>query len=295
MDTAKIKKKYCTDDKVQVMFSNAPSQIICSKDGYLYLRDGDVTVHKYLSDPQRKKMPYRNKPTSDRHATHLFKYGQVYAKFTRYRNMADSFFYDEDSYSLTFLYFHKVGKGEAICSELYLGDFDKETETETTFTRSELEEFLYGTSGIKGKYILGWFSGIRYAKSENESISINKKFLDLSDEAIIELHNHAKEPIKMVIPYFDEESKKEDDESWKAHTIDEVTEFSMTNYGFNFHYPIMLVITDTEMTVYEFEVIYCGKDCYKVKSQKVNITPNLVDILTSAVNSEYPTDPSFAE
>ncbi|MDO4283061.1 MAG: hypothetical protein Q4D02_05420 [Clostridia bacterium] len=293
MEISRIRKKYCTEDKVQIMLSNAKSQIICSKDGYLYLRDGNITIHKYLTDLQRKDMPYHSRPSSKRHATHLFKYDQLYVKFTRSRAMNDSIRLDADSYTLSFLYFYKIGKGEAICAELFLDDFTKEEETIRIFSKKELEDFLYGVSSeIKGKYILEWFYGIRYAKSSEESISIQKKFLSLSDEDVTKLHNLAKEPIR-IVNYFDKSSRKHcEDESWKANNIDEITEFSMTNYGFNFNYPIMIIITSNEVLVYEFEVICCKKDSFKVRSQRIRITPDLVNILTQAIHSDYPPEPS---
>lgn len=286
MDTYKMAKKYCTNDKVQVMFSNALSQIICSKDGYLYLRDGDVTVHKYLTDSQRKKMPYHNKPSGKWHAAHLFKYDQVYVKFTRYRRMNDCILPMSDGYSLSFLYFYKVGKGEAIVSEMYLSDFNKE-EGEMTFTKEELRNFLYESSGVKGKYIFEWLYGIKYAKSVGEEISIDKNFLDLSDNFIIDLYNFTKAPIHFNI--FDDNEEKEDDESWKVSSIDDITEeFTLTN---GFYAPILVEVNDTAIIVFEFEVTYCSKNCFRVKYEKVVITPNLVDILTSAVTSDYTRDP----
>ena len=117
MENSKVKRMYCTDDKVQVMFSNAPNQIICSKDGYLYLRDGDLTIHRYLQDPIRKTMPYGNMPSSAKHASHFLKYGQVYVKFTSSRPMGSVFACCDGGYELTFLYATKTKNGEAILSE----------------------------------------------------------------------------------------------------------------------------------------------------------------------------------
>jgi len=107
MEVVIIKSKYCTNDKVQIMFSNAPNQIICSRDGYLYLRDGEITIHRYLEDDERKKMPYHDRPSSTKHANHLLKFNQLYAKFTQYREMESVFKMDRMYYTLSFLYAKK--------------------------------------------------------------------------------------------------------------------------------------------------------------------------------------------
>lgn len=298
MDTNKIAKKYCTNDKVQVMFSNA-SQIICSKDGYLYLRNGNITIHKYLSDPQRSKMPYHNNPVGKWHATHLFKYDQVYIKFTKYRRMNDCVQPMPDSYSLSFLYFHKNSKGETICSEMYLSDFEKRT-NDMTLSKEELKNFLYETTGIKGKYILDKLYGIEYAKSVDEKILINKSFLDLSDSSIVNLYNLKKKP--MNFQHLDEilgtnkRREKKDDTSWKISSLNEITEeFCITSPTPRLSSPFLIEVTDTTVNVFEFEVFYCKEDCFKVKYKKTSIIPNLENILVSAENSNYSIDPSFDE
>jgi len=299
MDTNRIKSKYCTADKVQIMFSNAPRQIICSKDGYLFLRDKDVCIHRYLKEPQRKNMPYSSTPTSKWHATHLFNYGQVYAKFTSDRAMNECFFHHSDGFILSFVYFHKLNNGEAVVCEFYLSECKQEQETEIFMNREELIKWLYDVSEVKGKYIFDYMSGIQYAKSPLEEISISR-FLDLSDEAIVKWHNLAKEPIRIFdyCPFIlgngkATTEKPKDDESWKANTIDEITEFSMTNWGFMHDSPVLLAMSDEGITAYEFEVICCSKDSYKVKSKKTSIVPDMMEFLTSATTSDYTRDPNL--
>lgn len=296
MDINKIKRKYCTNDKVQVMFSNAPSQIILSKDGYLYLRESDVTIHRYLTDPVRKEMPYRNNPSSSNHATHLFEYDKIYAKFTRYRNMGIGY-YPEDSYSLTFLYFVRAENGEALCAEISLRDFEKEEETSQKLSKAELEKFLYDLNGTQAKCIFEWFGGIQYVKHTKEVVGIaNDNFLNLSDEEIIRRYNFKNEPLYWFI--FDEEkrAKKEADESWKVHSIEEVKDLVLTHHGiFSQYDPMLLVIEGDEMYVYDFTVTLINKDCFEVKSVKRKIALSNNDILHYANSCEYTHEPSFKE
>jgi len=293
MTINKIKKKYCTDDKVQVMFSNAPNQIIFSKDGYLYLREQDVTIHRYLTDPVRKEMPYRNHPSSSNHATHLFEYDKIYAKFTGYRNMGGACL-SEDSYSMTFLYFVRAENGEALCAEIDLGDFEKEEETFQKLSKAELEKFLYDLNGAQAKCIFGWFAGIQYVKHTKEAIGItNDNFLNLSDEEIIRRYNFKNAPICFIFNE-EERAKRETDESWRVHSIEEVKEFVLTHHGVFAQYdPMLLVIEDNEMYVYDFTVKFINKDCFEVKSIKRKIALSYNDILRYANNCEYPRDPSF--
>lgn len=298
MEINKIKKKYCTDDKVQVMFSNAPSQIICSKDGYLYLRVGDVIIHRYLTDPIRQKMPYRNHPSSKNHATHLFKYNQIYAKFTRYRNMnTECILYPEESYSLTFLYFVRAENGEALCAELSLEDFTLGEEEVKVFSSSELKDYLYNIENVDAKCIFEWSTGIQFVGHKREKHSfINNDFLDISDEEIVRKYNLKNEPMYCMI--LDEKKRQEamQDKSWQVHSIEEVKDFVLTHHGFLEQYsPMILVIDGDAMYVYDFRVTFCEKDCFKVASRKRTITLSYDDVLRYANNCKYPRDPDFDE
>lgn len=304
MEIHKIKKRYCTEDKVQVMFSNAPNQIICSKDGFLYLRVRGITSHhKYLSDPQRKKMPYRKFPSSKGHASHLFKFNQIYVKFTKYRAMSSGLKLESDDYTLSFLYFQKYKEREAIFSEMFLDDFECE-ETFTMMSQKEVEEFIYGISEEEGKYIFDYESGIIYAVSAHEEEIIRKYVFDFSDNSIIERYNYINEPLRIDDSYISLSNKVEksnvkdnDDESWKVNTIDDVKEFSITGskWGFRENNLVMITITENGVIANEFEIFYCGKDSYKVKSNKTLITPNLNGILKTGEDAEYPSDPDFDE
>ena len=296
MTINKISKKYCTNDKVQVMFSNASSQVILSKDGYLYLREGDLTLHRYLTDSTRKEMPYRNTPSSNNHATHLFEYDKVYAKFTRYRNMGNRGSFLEDSYSLTFLYFVKLESGEALCAELNVKGFEAEEETTQILSKTELEQFLYGLNDEDAKCIFEWFAGIQYVKHSKEGIFLSKPtFLSLSDEDIVKKYNNKHEPMYCLIFDDDLRKKKMSDESWKVHSIDEVKDFVLTYHGAllsNFS-PMLLVIKSDDMYVYDFKVTFLKKDCFEVKTVKRRIALSHNAILSFANDCEYTQDPSY--
>ena len=249
MDTNKIKSKYCANDKVQLMLSNAPNQIICSKDGFLYLRDKDLTIHKYLSDPQRKKMPFHKEYLSKWHATHLFKYNQIYVKFTKYQQYSSPL---PKKYTLSFLYFYKVGKGEAVVAEMYLHDFPKENRV-ITFKENVLEDYLFDSSVFeqfdhcKGKYIFDWTNDIKYAKSSVEDIIINNtSFKDLLD-----------------------------------------TSNNKTSSN------ILVAIYEKCVKVFEFKISSRNDNGYNFECKQYNITPDLLDILTSAVTSDYTSEPFF--
>ena len=268
MKCLKIAKKYCTSDKVQVMFSNARSQIICSKDGYLYLRDGDVILHRYLEDDTRGLMPFSSYPSSSRHTSHLLKYNQTYIKFTSSRPMGSVFAICDGGYELTFLYATKAITGEVILAEWSVFDgedfYQKPTEITKYMTRKQLEEFLYGTSGLIGKYIFSFndFSGgIKYAWSANEEHFVKKNFIDLPDEV--------------------EDVSK----------VEHVKEFCITGSGFV--EPAMVTITDSEVTLYVFSITYCSKDHYKVELQKVKVKPNKHEIRSLISKAKYPPEPTF--
>lgn len=296
MTINKIDKKYCADGKVQVMFSNAPSQIIFSKDGYLYLREKDVTIHRYLTDPVRDVMPYRNNPSSSNHATHLFEHDKIYAKFTRYRNMARGG-YPEDSYSLTFLYFVRAENGEAICAELKPEDFKKEEEITKILSKEELEKFLYELNDEESKCIFEYFGGIQYVRHTRETIAIkNDKFLNLSDNEIVKRYNFKNEPLYCLILDEEVRAKREADESWKAHSIEEVKDFVLTHHGMIEYYsPMLLVVKGAQMYVYDFKVTLLKKESFELKYTKRTISLSYNEIIRHANNCEYTSDPKFED
>lgn len=295
MEIDKIKKKYCANDKVQLMFSN-PRQIILSKDGYLYLREQGITIHRYLTDPVRKKMPYKNKPSSRDHATHLFEYDKIYAKFTAYRDMCARFPL-EDLYSLTFLYFIRAENGEAFCAEFDLEDFKAEKETSQILSKAGLEKFLYDLDGVDAKCIFEYPVGIRYAKHKRESTVItNDSFLNLSDEGIIDSYNRENESLLYLIIDEKEQAKEmKANKSLHVYSIEDIKDFVLTYHGFNNCYsPMLLVINGNEMYVYDFSITFKEKDCFEVKSKKRKIVLNHNDILRNANDCKYTHDPSFS-
>lgn len=298
MEISRIRKKYCKDNKVQVMFSNAPNQVILSKEGYLYYRDNETTIHRYLDDPVRNKMPFKNHPASAGHATHLFNYNQIYAKFTRYRSMGYSYGF-EDSYSLTFLYFVRAENGEALCAEFGLGDFESSKDINFVYTKKELEHFLYKLqdSDADAKCIFEWFGGMKYVKHRKEMFQLdNTPYLELDDEKIVKKYNIDKRPIYGLIFDSAMREKAKSDTSWMANSIDDIHDFTITNHGaLHSHSPMQLVIQGDTMYVYDFEVIFKEKDMFEVKSKRRTIRINHHTLFNNAKNIEYTSEPKFEE
>lgn len=291
MEVVRIKSKYCTNNKVQIMFSNAPNQIICSRDGYLYLRDGEITIHRYLEDEQRKKMPYRKHPSSTKHATHLLKFNQLYAKFTQYREMVPAFQMEGMYYTLSFLYAKKA-KGGAIFTEMMLADFTQGEDDIRIMTKEQVEGFLYDISNVRGKYICDLSRHLVYAKSDLEEICIKKPFLDLSEQGILQRFNAMNQPIPYV-SYHNEGKKIKNTEGRKVENIGEVPEFCLTDHFFGSTKPILLVVKERGITAYRFGVTFIGPNCYRVKKNRIDIVPNLFRIMEAAPDATYLTDPSF--
>ena len=296
MEITRIRKKYCVDGKVQIMFSNAPSQVILSSDGFIYLRDGDTTIHRYLADPIRKKMPYKNMPSSKDHATHLFEYDKLYAKFTSYRNMGRGYSM-EDCHTLTFLYFVRTENGEALCAEFRYSDFKSDDEIEEIMSKEDLERFLYDLtlSEADAKCILDWQSGMKYVRHKKEAICLTREnFLPLDDASIIAKANAHNEPIYSLI--FDDElrKKKMEDKSWMVHSVDEIHDLYLTHRGMLGGYnPVQLVIRGNKMYLHDFEVVFVGPGKFKLRNKRYVIEMSYNEILKRAHNVEYSMEPDF--
>lgn len=108
----KIRSEYCMDDKVQLMLSNAPSQIIFSSDDIICFKNyGKKIIYTYNKDLGINILPYCDVPESKYHLNHLFDYGKPYVQFTSNIALGPSLRVDSDSYSLEFLFFTKSLSG----------------------------------------------------------------------------------------------------------------------------------------------------------------------------------------
>lgn len=275
---AKIKSKYCKGNKVQLMLATG-SQVIASNDGILYLKESGIdtpTIYKYEDDAYSRNMPFWKKPVTKYRITHLFKTDKLYTKFTSKRAIGPSF-YDNDCYHLTFLMFKELPKGEALVCEIDDSDFKENVKEETiTMTKSELEKFLYGISDCEFKLIANWFSGMKFVYSKKDNILKNENYIKLDDKSIIDEYNESKRPFTIFYDMFDEEiaaklKAEREEENWKVDKIEDVEEFNLTNYGFNVHRNIMIIVTKEETKYLSFEIIYKGIDCFDVKIKNVEI------------------------
>jgi len=290
MEIFKIRKKYCTDDKVQLMLSNSPQQIICSADGYAFLRDSELILHKYIEDKQRFKLPYHDKPISESHVNHLFEYNKLYIKATSDRNMVGGYSLASDSLTITFLYFIKLKDGDALCAEIPLSHFKSMLNKKVQyFTAKELEDFLYNVKGTTAKIICDGME-IKYAKHKNEELFIDKSFIDITEKGIVSAYNHFKET--KSIPLFDEKRRKEllEERPWEIKSVDKISEeLVLTHHGIiTSRGPILITIKECgEIEVINFKVAFCKKDVFRVEAHKAPIFFGIRDAMTYAANVDY--------
>lgn len=294
MEANRILDKYCTEDKVQVMFSNAPNQVILSKDGYLYLRDADTTIHRYLSDPQRKKMPYASNPSSQKHATHLFKYNQIYVKFTCDRHMRAN--YDRYGNVLSFLYFYKNDSGETLLAELFVKDLEAEDKTTRTLTQQELNKFLYSIYKLDAKCIFSTSYGIKYVKCAKESLTIqDNNFLDISYEGIVNRYNKEEKAFLSMVSMMNENN------TTKIHkdvtSIKDIANFVLVPRGFLEEEPYLVTLSGNAIEVYSFAITFVAEDCFELKTKKYTLDAKGFEkaILNNIADADYTDEPDFDE
>lgn len=300
MEIFKIRKKYCTDNKVQLMLSNAPHQIICSSDGYTFLRENDLIIHPYITDTERFIMPYSDTPISEGHVNHLFEYDRLYVKVTSDRRMGRGYSMSIGCFDFTFLYFTKLKAGDALCAEIPISYFKPTINQKTQyFNKNALEEYLYRLKDEKAKIIFDGQFGIKYARHKNEEIFIKREYIDISDEGIIKEYNSQKEDENL--PLFDEERRKRllAERPWEIHNIDEIKEeVTLTYHGmFSTRYPTLVTIKDkNEIEVMDFKISFCNKHCFKVETKKIPISFGARDLITAAFNMDeisYTSEPDF--
>lgn len=274
----KILPKYCSSEKMQIMYSNAPKQFILSREGLLYLREGNYTIHRYSDDPARCSMPYFDHPSSAEHANHLLKYNELYVKFTSDRNITSD--YKEGKFHLSFIYCYKNLEDETILVELTLEDLLAcemvESKTEL-LTREQLEAFLYQVSTLKAKCIVHPYKGAMYLKSSSDSITLNSSFLDLSDEGITKLYNSSNHHLDI------------------AKDISEVKRFVLTHLGYLNSLPYLVSVSDSQIEVFSLFITYIGHERFELTTRSFKIDESKIKgILCNHLNElKYPKEPNF--
>ncbi len=237
--------------------------LICSKDGFLYFCYNSILLNRYLINAEKNKLPSYN-----HYDAQLLKYNQLY--FAVYRAM-DPY----SVYKLNFYYCIKTKSHKNLFVKYELSDFKKTEKFSKHFTRQSLEDFLFNTDNIYGKYIIDATNnlvyslnkGIIYAKSNSEDICINHNF-DFSDEAIIKQFNELNNNDKN-----------------NAQSIDEVDEFTLsydlqilTKSTSKF---IMIEIAKDYIYAYNFTITFCHKNNFKVDIIRTSIIPDVDEILSN--------------
>lgn len=288
MEIFKVASKYCIEDKVQLMLKNSDSQIICSKEGYLYLKKDDILIHRYLTDPLREGMPYSDTPTSKEYNTHLFKYNQIYVWF------CNELGYDEfglvGGYSLNFIYFLKTKNNEAIGVIFKLDDFKYEEKSFENMTGLAVEKFLYQHEDEIGKYIFNSFSGIKCAWDKSENLILGNSVVDLSEENILHSHNAYNIPIYLFRTEADEYVT--DIKEVENVIISERNGFMGSSTKSN-----MVIIKENDIIIYNFDIWYCSKNRYKIKADTclIRIGDDLKKKIMNTKNISYTSDPDLSK
>jgi len=257
-----IRPKYCTPEKVQIMYSNAPKQFILSRDGLLYLKNGNTIIHRYLDDPIRASMPYSEHPCSAEHASHLLKYGEIYVKFTSERSMTKN--YSSGKYSLAFVYCYKNSEDKTILAEISLEDLlntEVSKEKAELLTREQLKDFLYTVSSLKAKCIVHSYKGCMYLRSSNDSLMLDSAFLDLSDEGIAELSRGT----------------------------------FLTHTGYLKSQPYLITISDNQIEVFSLLITYIGHEKFGVITRSFKIDESKIQGIIGERRQipTYPYEPNF--
>ncbi|MBE5813407.1 MAG: hypothetical protein E7314_07195 [Clostridiales bacterium] len=269
MDVSKINYKYCTKDKVQITLNNAYNQLICSKDGYLFYKFDDLTLHRYCIERERFSLPNHDPAFSNLHANHLFKFNQPYVFFTPYNTSHVPYSFVDDTYHVRFLYFVKLPNGDV--AYLDTTDFDSSNTETKMMTLEELNSFLFDITDVCGKYIIDWNTGVKYAKSKNEILMVDK-YPAYCYETILQNYNKF-------------EARR--NPSFKpVSNINDVGEHVLTvaSLGYN---PLLVTISEDKISTYIFKITFCGPDKFKVDLRFGDVTFDENAIAKRAKNLLY--------
>lgn len=282
----KIKREYCTEDKVQVMLSNASSQIIFNSDEIICFKsDGKKIIYTYKKDLGDIVLPYCDVSESNNHLNHLFSYDKPYVQFTNDPAIGYSLKVN-DGYYLDVLLFKKSSFG-AEFNSLNLNQLP----TRKILIRTDAEgvmKFLRRQPEEDAKYILHYFKGIQYVDTRNNGILVDRYNIDLDDDSII----------RNYLCY-------ECDSEQKASitSIKEVPPHIISNHLFEEGYSVMFVSKNDKLFYIEFDIKFLDENKFLIEgyshklilsrirnldwdSERYNPDPHDLDDLTS-----YPISP----
>ncbi len=276
----KIHIKYCTNDKVQVMRSTASNSIIFSANELLYYNDEIKEIHKYLTDDDRKYMPYHKVPKTKRTTTHLFCFDDIYVHFSNNLYIERSFLDDTCGYGLVFTLFKKSIDKTAVTENQYLEDFEH-SDYEFVTDADGIKKFLYMNDSENFKAILTQ-KGIMYVCSKWNGTIVNKYKIDLSDIQVLKKYNTEEEPLRTIFSYSEngsikikteaEISKEKLDVSWKKHKASDITDYSIVMHRFEMSRPMLVSVIGEDITISKFDIRYISTNQYKVLEEKYYIS-----------------------
>lgn len=299
----RIKKDYCTENKVQIMLANASSHMIATQDNIAYLRYRtdtclSVNINKYLDDDDRLTLPYHDVPITDNHINQLFEFDKIYVRATNNPYIKRGSAYEPyDGFSLSFMLFERQGNGDAVLEERGLTSFNSAKHERFT-DKNGVKEYL-GRLKEDGKYIFNYRSGVRYACSEQTGTLIDRFSICLDDDDVVKEYNRTEEPLIISAFFVSQEAYQDklNDTSWKKEKASDITDYSLTSPGINLcsNYPIVISIKNGVVTASEFEIFYISTNNFKIKETKRTIKVNDFSInncVSDIWDADYTSDPT---
>jgi len=266
---------HLVDDKIYLELPYLDNRLICSNEGFLYFKNLDISVHKYLLRQSKDEPTYPL--TCDKLVPHLFEYNKIYLNYEVQKTGIDF---------TSFYYFTKTSKKEILFAEIYLQEiinYCKEKlgpKQETrTLSRDELESFLYNISEDKSKYIIHPSKGLKYVHHPTETISIQEKLLDLSDDGILSLYNKRIESMRLFGQIC---ARKNSSNFTKADSIENVPSFPVSPQGYLGIANNLFIISKHSIAVSELDIAFISKGLFKLKTSEILVTEALIrDMMVS--------------
>lgn len=272
----KIRSEYCTEDKVQVMLSNAPSQIIFSPDDIICFKEnGKKLIYTYEEDLSKNVLPYCDIPETKMHLNHLFDYDKPYVQFTSDPIIGFSLRLS-DGYSLDVFTFNKSLLGAEL-RELSLQKHGLKEICMVTDAEGVIK-FLRKQPEEDAKYILDQSDGILYVDTEAYGNLVDRYNVVLDDNEILKKYIFMK---FTLFGNFDGE---------RPQNISQVPPHIISSDLFC--EPIMFISKDGKLFYTEFDIRFLKSNEFLIESyQKEIVVPRLYN---SGVK-EYIEDPHYLD
>jgi len=230
-----------------------PELLICSKDGYIYIKNDKIVQANFNGNPN-EIIEYDSQINGHYMVITL---NTIYVVLMPNN---DNVLLLDKKYTATFVYAHKSQNGKAIVFQCNIDDNDLKPIEPTVFDTTTMQRYLYSlNNNERVKCLYDSINGIDYATSCFGEQKIEKNILNFTDEGIVRLFNASQ--------FFTLDALH-------IKSISDVPPFDFKKRPFAFSsQPYKLSILDNKIVLEKYNIRYIAPNCFNVYRKYIDLSP----------------------